>query len=377
MSELSSAFDVLLVGLAGLLRQHRAYPYPPMFVRATHQLALHLTSASFPHMLDGLFRLFARPVQEWCPYPIPREFDPAAGLVDDRRLSEEASYYFYNELLERAQLQQTAPSLIQQIAIENYQFQQLLDRLYAADDPVRAQQEYVLLRSFLIDQSHATTAQLRDTFWAARYVPVDEVGGLYDEWPKHLPCWTCDHCGPLTERHGQLRGAKPSACNDHRVGLPYVRRIQWERGLRRIKIGIHWRVCLPGIPEIRLHQSLTSLRDAHPEQLLAVHLWPGIDRYDLQLRFSDSSIWAVDIKDIREPTMLGPKLVPLYHEGELRYDEGFYVVPSRRVQRHEGYLDAALAEASQLPRNIHLVSEAAFRARVMDKLKSLQPRRAA
>ncbi|MDF5709389.1 MAG: hypothetical protein PUP90_17425 [Nostoc sp. S4] len=59
----------------------------------------------------------------------------------------------------------------------------------------------------------------------------------------------CDRCGLLIKKHGHLRGIKPSVCNDHRKNLSHVQRISWKQGLRLLKFGIHWRVCLPGIPE--------------------------------------------------------------------------------------------------------------------------------
>ena len=173
-------------------------------------------------------------------------------------------------------------------------------------------------------------------------------------------------------KYGQLRGIKPVVCNDHREGLPHVQRIDWEPGLRRVKIGIHWRVCQPGIPEMHLLQTLNALQEEYPENLCAIDLWPGIDRYDVQLRFGDDVVWAVDVKDYRSPYTLATKLISFYGEGDLRYDEAFYVVPVRRLQQSEYYLHIAHEEARALPENTRLLSDVGFIQHVHTKIVDLQ-----
>lgn len=370
----SETFDCLVVGLEAFLRQNTKYPYPDLLRHACNKLALKMTAVPYPRTLNGLLVLLEKPVRTWYPLDLPTEFDSDFGLLYDGRLNEEASRYFYEELLDRAKLPESASAVIKQIVLENFQFQRLLERLQEAydSDAGRAQQEYVLLRPFLIENPYTTTEQLRKAFSKTRYISIEEVGELYEDCKENGPCWNCDRCGPLSEKYGQLRGIKPSACNDHRKDLPYVRRVAWERGLRRIKFGIHWRVCLPGIPEIRLFRALEQLHKEHPEYLSAVYLYPGIDRYDIQLCFGDESVWAVDIKDYRNPYNLAPKLTSLYGEGDLRYDESFYVFPIHRLQQREDYIKILREEATALPDSTHLLSDVAFEKRVIAKIEHLR-----
>lgn len=377
MNEATDEFDFLLLGVAELLRYNRRYPYPDSFTHALHNLALKLSAVPLPRTQEGLLKLFAQPVKSWCPYPIPAMFYLESGLVDEGSLSEEAAQYFYTELVDRAAIPENASTAVQHAAMENYRFRQLFDRLAQAEDRERAEAEYVQLRSFLIDNPYTTTAALRDAFWQTSYIKPQDVGALYDDWSEHLPRWVCDRCGPLVESGTRLRGVKPSLCNDHRRELSHVHEVSWEQGLRRVKRGVHWRVCLPGIPELRLFRFAQALHETHPQELVEVRLWPGIDRYDLQLGFGDSSIWAIDVKDIRGPEALGRKLTPLYREGLLRYDEGFYVVPVHRTRSTDGYLEAARYAAPHLPPNIHLLREPDFCARVTAKIQSLQVRKVA
>nr|MBD2169568.1 hypothetical protein [Calothrix membranacea FACHB-236] len=236
----STEFDNLVLGLAAFIRRDTRYPYPDMLRLALNKLSLDLTAVPYPRTLTGLFSLLEKPVKAWYPKKlVPKEFDCDFGLVYEESLSEEANRYFYEELLERNKLSEFATTSTQQIAIENFQFQKILARLqelYQTDsEPERVQQEYVLLRRFLIENPYTTTAQLRKAFFQARHIEAQEVGELYDDCEVEEPCWNCDRCGPLFKKYGKLRGIKPSACNDHRQNLPYVRKMAWQQGLRRLK----------------------------------------------------------------------------------------------------------------------------------------------
>lgn len=370
----TETFDWLVIGLSEFLRQGRKYPYPDLFRHACHKLALEMSAISYPRTLNGFLALLEQPVQTWYPLKLPEKFDPDFGLIYEGELSEEANQYLYEELVERAELLELSTASAQQIALENLQFKTLLERLqkaYTDNNPETAQQEYVRLRRFLIEYPYATTEKIRNTFFNTRYISSEDVGNLYEDCLANVQHWNCERCGPLTVKYGQLRGIKPSVCNDHRQDLPYVQQIPLQRGLRRIKIGIHCRICLPGIPEMRLFCKLYQLHAEHPDRICAVHLYPGIDRYDLQMRFSDGAVWAVDVKDYPNPYSLAPKLVPLYGEGGLRYDESFYIVPSHHLKRRGNYMEILREEAMSLPESTRLLSDVAFEEQVRRKIEQL------
>jgi len=374
-------FDYLVIGLAKLLQKddkssYPKYPYPELFQRTCNVLALKMRNVPYPRTLAGFLKLLEEPVKAWYPLEMPEAFDPDFGLAYDGRLSEEASRYFYDELLERMQLPESASTIAQQLAIENYQFQKLFHRLREKSDhdPELAQKEYVLLRSFLIENAYTTTTQLRQKFGTGKiqHIKAQEVGDLYNDCDEHVAYWNCDRCGPLTEKYGRLHSIKPSACNDHRESLSYVHRITSERELRCIKRGIHLRICLPGIHELRLFHKLEALQQSHQEPLFTVLLYPGLDRYDLQLRFGDGTVWAIDVKDYRNPYQLAAKLFPVYGEGTLQYSESFYVIPNDRVLRYNNYIQIAREEATKLPASTRILSDVEFEERVTTKISSLK-----
>lgn len=177
-------FDYLVIGLVELLDQECLYPYPDLFRRVCNQLALHMKKRRYPRTMAGLFDLFEQPLKPWYPFQVPQVFDADFGVMCDRRLSEEAAQYFYTELLERAELPESASVITQQLVSEHYQFKKLFERLREKyqSDPDRAQKDYILLRTFLIDNPFTTVSQLRKTFGKrkVKYLDVQEVGGLYD-----------------------------------------------------------------------------------------------------------------------------------------------------------------------------------------------------
>lgn len=365
-------FDLLLVGLASWLEQ-QTYPFPALLQASFHLLSIHMQP--YPKTLTGLLGTMERPVSAWWPSDdLPPEFDSRFGLLDEGQLSEEASRYLYQDLGEHDDIMAMLKTEYQQVAVENAQLKRLIEtiRAFYEHDPHAAQTAYCRLRTFLIQHPYATPQEMSDAVYGLAAISVADIGALYSSDDLLLQqYWVCDHCGPLTERRGRLYGINELACSDHRRGLPFVREVPWRPGLRRITKGIHLRTCLPGLPELRLFEVLKQHSQNAAAYLNAVHLWPGIDRYDLQLVFADGTVWAVDVKDYGDPRRVAQQLGALYGEGSLRYDRGFYVIPMRRL-RTENYLELATQAAHELPPNIEVISEEDLQHRIRDYIDALR-----
>ncbi len=369
----SSKFDYLLIGLKEYLGRENKYPYPDLLHHGMNSLALEMKkSIPFPKTMNGFLRLLEEPVKNWCPSSfIPQEFDRDFGLLDEDSLSEEANDYSNDYLSEVLLKKGWIPE------IDNQKFIRILDKLrdaYNNDNSEQAQQEYSILRPFLIRYQFTTPSKIRKAFGRTKYLvdEIPQIGELYEECQENQIYWYCDRCGILREKYGRLKGIKPSLCGNHHKNQFYIRQVKWETGLLRIKDGIHQRVCFPGIPELNLYSALEELKEEHSNYLQQVKLYPGLDRYDLQLRFSDDGVWAIDIKDVRDPYKLAKNLQPLYSEGSLRYDESFYVISDRCIQNHPDYLEIARKAAKNLPYETHLISDKVFRTKVINKITELQ-----
>ena len=370
-------FDYLVISLKDFLSQEKKYPYPDLLRHAMNSLALEMKkSIPFPKTMNGFLQLLEKPVKDWCPSNfISKEFDRDFGLIDEGSLSEEANDYLHEELITKGRIPENDNSCIQQLAINNKKFISVLEKLrdvYNNIDPEQAQQEYLLFRPFLIQNQYTNLSQIRKSFLRTKHISIIEVGELYEECQENQIYWYCDRCGILTEKYGRLKGIKPRLCGNHHKNQSYVHQIKWKTDLLRIKDGIHQRVCFPGIPELNLCLALEELKEKNSNYLHQVKLYPGLDRYDLQLRFSDDAVWAIDIKDVRDPYKLAKNLQPLYSEGSLRYDESFYAISDRCIQNHPDYLEIARKAANNLPYETHLISDKVFRTKVNNKITELQ-----
>ncbi|MEG5033542.1 restriction endonuclease-related protein [Microcoleus sp. AT3-D2] len=376
-SKKTEVFDYLVIGSKEYLERDKKYPYPDLLRHAMNCLAFEIKqSISFPKTMNGFLKLLEKPVKKWCPSSsIPKEFDRDLGLMDEGSLSEEANDYLAEVLLEKGGIPEYARASIKQLAIDNLKFTKILNKLrevYNDSDSELAQKEYLLVRRFLIKNPYTTPSQIRKTFMRGKHISTEEVGELYEECQENQTYWYCDRCGVLTEKHGKLKGIKPRLCGNHHKDQSYAHQVEWETGLLRIKDGIHQRVCFPGIPELNLCSAVEELKEKHPAYLHQVKLYPGLDRYDLQLGFGDGTVWAIDIKDVRDPYKLAKNVKPLYSEGSLRYDESFYVISDRCMANYPDYLEILRQAAKQLPNATHVVSEKSFKIRVNDKIAELQ-----
>jgi hypothetical protein len=295
--------------------------------------------------------------------------------MDEGSLSEAANEYLCEELIVKGGVPENSSPYTQQLVIDNKKFISVLDKLRNINDDINrelAQHEYISFRRFIIENPYTSVRKIRGKFFNAKYISTEDVGVLYEECDKNRIYWYCDRCGILTEKYGKLKGIKPRLCGNHHREQSYVHQVKWETDLYRLKDGIHQRVCFPGIPELDLYSALEELSQQHPNYLQQVKLYPGLDRYDLQLYFGDQSVWAIDFKDVRYPYKLAKNLKPLYGEGSLHHDLSFYVISDRCINDSPDYLEIARKTAKNLPAETHLMSDKAFRSKVSNKIAELK-----
>ncbi len=375
-SSKTELFDYLVMGLKEFLSQERKYPYPDLLHHGMNVLSLEMgKSVPFPKTMQGFLNLLEKPVQDWCPNNwIPPEFDSDFGLLDIGSLSEEANDYYFEKFKENDDFPEYASTKTKQEAIDNAKFTSIFKKLrevYVNDNSDKVQEVYVQFRRFIIEHQYATGRKISKTFRHTKYISPEEIGELYEDCEED-EYWYCDRCGILTEKNGQLKGLKRRLCGNHHKNLSYVHRVKWEVGLLQIKDGIQQRVCFPGMPELNLYSALEELKTEHHDYLTEVRLYPGVDRYDIQLRFNDEKVWAIDFKDVRNPYRLAKELKKLYDEGSLRYDKSFYVISDRCVANHPDYTKIAQEEAKQLPKQTQVVSNKVFSQQVRQKITQLQ-----
>lgn len=90
----------------------------------------------------------------------------------------------------------------------------------------------------------------------------------------------------------------------------------------RTKFGIQHSVVGPERPLLDLYHKLS------PDFDLKCELWPEIDNYDLYIELPNDERWAVDMKDVENPTRLASEIHPFRSVPE--WDKAFFVFPQHR-----------------------------------------------
>lgn len=248
-------------------------------------------------------------------------------------------------------------------------------------------QVYTTVRRFIIENPWTTLSTLQQALGSIPQLPLDLINSFY-ETPasfsrlakRHGSYWQCPHCeGILNWIEGEVtpRCARHSVCGklfpDYQGMVPLAERFD----LLRLKWGLHRRVCVPGLAEIKLFRWLEDLKKSKTE-IQDIILWPEVDQYDIQVVFQDTPpfVVAIDVKDYDNPIQLANKIRedkrPNF--GSLRWDLWMYVVPQYRMQWNARYIRQCKSQfgtsygKSLLPTNVRIVHEEAFRRFVYKRL---------
>lgn len=368
-------FSYLAIGLAKYVENEQKYPYPAELSYAQHQLSLAMLT-TYPSTITDLFSRFEKPLEQWWPGILPPGIDPRFQLLYEDDLDEQVV-----DFLLEYQLPKEATHQEIRVILDNQLMINILSKARKAyiTDPIRASSDYVAIREFVITHPWTSDEQLRRQFRNLHHFTPLEVGTLYQD--SRVPgaallyrrpgtpeprYWTCSLCGPLYQSNNRLGSIKPSACLGRCPGPQGWKELDPGAHPRVLKRGIHLRTHLPGITEIQLYQWLTQDIQPNLPNLQKVILWPGVDRYDLQLQFQQFS-WAVDIKDYKDPFALGIHIAQdnrQVAESALEWQKWFYVYPSYREAQRPDYRSCVLHTAGQLPQHVEILSEKQFKARV-------------
>lgn len=369
----------LAVGLLAYEKQGYGYPYPPPLQQGLNRLAGHYLEQGkeLPGTLTAVRQLFHRPLNQWLPEgALPAGIEGDYPLLYDDRVDEQIVEYL-------AGLPVTAATAVSQLEaiLDNQLVQNLLEGLRELyhQQPERAQQAYEKVRRFLIKHPYTSNAMLIRHLGTIREVDLTLIQKMYEPavgnplFMHEGQYWLCPHCGGLLRwRDGRAHCAKPGVCGRLYPDYAGKQLLRPEPDLMALKWSIHARTCIPGLCEITLFDTLNT-EPYHNH--VAVTLWPGVDRYDLQLRFDDGEAWAVDVKDYKNPQQLGHKIAAdtLYDaEPALRWQRGFYVVPAYRTDQlatDNQYLARVKNAAGKLPANITILGEWEFLAAVQLRIK--------
>jgi len=66
-------------------------------------------------------------------------------------------------------------------------------------------------------------------------------------------------------------------------------------------------------------------------------LWPQMDKYDVEIQFSDGEVWEIDVKAYRNPIALRTKIQNDNGFPQGEFTRGYYVIPSEYTINQRNY----------------------------------------
>ncbi len=384
---MSQTADFILAYLAAGLVQAAdndfKYPYPPIWQQALNMLTVSQIRYAYPipTTISQIVEMMETPLAEWWPGPPPETISPELMPVTTLVFGGQPDEWVY-EFLETQNLDGIADTSYFQDEINQAGIRKILD-LYRPEAETFGY-AYVAVRRFLIENPVTTLAQIQQRLGALPLLRNKTVAEFYEPEEDFLDrasyqrqFWRCPHCGNILNWvEGAPRCARHSICGrltaDYRARTP----VTPTGDLLRLKRSVAQRVCVPGLPEVQLYDWACE-QQAKDTGLLDVTLWPGVDRYDLRLVFSDNTAWAIDVKDYADPTNLARQILgkSFYNMDPFRWDEGYYVFPQYRLEWNRSYVEL-FNRAASLPDSIVGLGMLEFRQRVQRKISMLSRREA-
>ena len=371
-------FKYLVAGLVEAAETDFRYPYPPLWQQALNMLtAFQIRHRKpIPKTLTGILALLEEPIGEWWPGELPKavttELDQDFTLLFGGQPDDWAYEFLESE------------GVAGMVTLPQFQDEITQTGMKKLRDLYRPNADtlgyvYGVVRRFIVENPVTTLAHIQQTLGNLPLIRLKQVVDFYEAEDEFLndalhqgQFWRCPYCQSILKWvDGAPRCERHSVCGRLTSNYHACKPLAPTGNLLRLKPSMVRRVCVSGLPEIELYDWAKNLQTAN-SGLVSVSLWPGVDRYDLQLCFADNTSWAIDVKDYADPINLGRRVnsQSFYNLGQLRWDQGYYVFPQYRVDWNKNYVEL-FNRVAELPAQIKGVSEVDFKNLVIHKLSQL------
>lgn len=325
-----------------LQKEPTRYPYSKalqhgvnMFLTASQQAGCQAT-AQYADEASFLAHFITRPIFDWF-----SEWNP--DVIDKLKLQEEPFYSYeafayqrsgnmYTPSSECYEFLETQDNDIMDGTDERtlYEKMIILDqemyckvRRYIIENPIISLEDRRVMSLELIDNQAA-----RDAFQFA-----------YEEITEDS--YRCPCCGWTMTQGKYGYSCYSSHCADTIPELTDEMKLDTSAGgLYRLKKGVMRYFAAPG----KLELDIVAFCEKKKIQWA---LWPQMDRYDVEIQFSDGEIWEIDAKAYRNPIALRTKIQNDNGFPEGEYTRGYFVVPGEYTVNQRNYtsiINRALAD---------------------------------
>lgn len=315
-----------------LQKEPTRYPYSEvlqhginMFLAASQQAGCQ-TVVQYADEAAFLAHFITKPVADWF-----SEWD--TEMVNKLSLKEE-TFYDYGAFAYQRNGNVYTPSS------DCYEFLETQDndimdgtdeRLLYEKMIVLNQETYCKVRRYIIEHPIITIEERRTMLLdlADDQAARDAFQFAYEEITED--CYRCPHCGWTMVPGKYGYSCHSIHCTDTIPELTDEMKLNASAGdLYRLKKGVMRYFAAPGKLEIEI----VTFCD---KKKIRWALWPQMDRYDVEIQFSDGEIWEIDAKAYRNPIALRTKIQNDggFPEGE--YARGYFVIPSEYTRNQQNY----------------------------------------
>ena len=337
------------------------YPYSKalqhginMFLAASQQVGCQAT-AQYADEAAFLAYFITRPIFDWF-----SEWDPA--VVDKLNLQEEP-FYGYEAFAYRRSSNMYTPSS------DCYEFLETQDRdiMDGTDERllyekmiVLDQETYCKVRRYIIEHPIITIEERRAMLLdlADNQAARDAFQFAYEEITENG--YRCPHCGWTLVLGKYGYSCHSTHCTDIIPELTDEMKLNASTGeLYRLKKGVMRYFASPGKLELKIVAFCVKKK---------IHwaLWPQMDRYDVEIQFSDGEIWEIDAKAYRNPIALRTKIQNDNGFPEGEYARGYFVIPSECTVNQRNYT-AIINRVLKNQKNVKCVTLKSLKTEILRK----------
>lgn len=334
---LRKAFALIAKGLIEkeqlLQKEPARYPYSRalqhginMFLTASYQTGVVQDIMQYADETSFLEHFITKPVSEWFD-----EWD--SKVIDSLNLSEE-SFYNYGAFVYRRSENVYSPSS------DCYEYLEMQDndimngtdeRILYEKIIVLGQETYCRIRKYIIEHPIISIDERRSMSLELADAPdaKDAFQFAYEEILEDS--YRCPCCGWTMTRGKYGYNCHSSHCTDIIPNLTDDMKLDVAGGgLYRLKKGVMRYFAAPGKLELDIAVFCEKKK-------ICWELWPQMDRYDVELQFSDGEIWEIDVKAYRNPITLRTKILNDNGFPEGNYARGYYVIPDEYTANQKNY----------------------------------------
>ena len=222
------------------------------------------------------------------------------------------------------------------------------------------QGDYCRVRRYIIEHPIITLEEWRSMSLelAGNQAARDAFQFAYEEITEE--CFCCPCCGWTMTQGKYGASCHSSHCIDVIPELTDDMRLDiTSETMFRLKRGIMRYFAQPGKLELAIVEFCEKKR-------IAWSLWPNMDRFDVEIRFSDGEVWEIDAKAYRNPISLSTKIEHDNGFPQGDYARGYFVVPSEYTAHTRNYT-SIVNRVLKDQKNVECISLKTLKTRISRK----------